>query len=231
MGKELLYRKNKLFMSFSDHINYNFIVNNILPILSPKDLTVLRDGIGCDERVYLNHERKINNKKINNMFLNEKCSIYIRNFQEYDKASKQWLKLLEKKLKPLKIKLSLFASPELSVGIPAHFDATDMFVMQICGSKNWDIWDSSCFNVTKPTDPLDHIDDVRMHTSVNSPTLQITLEEKDLMYLPRGTIHSPYTKRNNSIHMSAWLLSPLRDSVPFHEQSCHNHLNDELYEF
>lgn len=96
---------------------------------------------------------------------------------------------------------NVYTTPPSSEGLLPHYDTYDLFVLQIAGSKTW--------RIRQP--PIEQ----PMSTQICEPPngvcteeLQVsTLREGDLLYLPRGYVHEPYTTDESSIHASI-VISP-----------------------
>jgi hypothetical protein len=91
---------------------------------------------------------------------------------------------------------NVYLTPGGCRGFTPHYDTHEVFVLQIAGEKRW--------RVDAPPAPLPH------HTQPFSaqsqqPTprvLEVELAPGDLLYLPRGYIHSTATSRTSSLHVT-----------------------------
>jgi hypothetical protein len=111
--------------------------------------------------------------------------------------------------------VNLYASWGKSAGFPDHWDDHDVFVLQIAGAKNW--------NIYGPTRmwPLD-----RDYHSAEGPPLEspesVLLSPGDVFYIPQGWWHSAAPCGGPSLHVSiginpengidlaTWLVDRLR---------------------
>jgi ribosomal protein L16 Arg81 hydroxylase len=78
-----------------------------------------------------------------------------------------------------------------------HWDTHDVFVIQLIGRKLWRIY--------SPTFPLPltyQTNDRSGHTCPAEPALELTLEEGDVMYVPRGWWHHVIPLQVGSFHLS-----------------------------
>ncbi len=105
-----------------------------------------------------------------------------------------------------------YITPASSRGFDPHYDVHDVFVMQVHGEKAWTIHDP-----VHP-DPLpgqpwsDHRDAVA-ERAAGAPHLQQTLAPGDVLYLPRGWIHSATALGGTSIHVTIGISSRTRYDV------------------
>lgn len=84
-----------------------------------------------------------------------------------------------------------------------HWDTHDVFAMQLIGRKRWRIF--------APTFPLPltyQTNDRSGHTCPAEPTLELTLEEGDVVYIPRGWWHHVVPLQVGSFHLSVGSYSP-----------------------
>ena len=94
-----------------------------------------------------------------------------------------------------------FITPKNSVGLSTHYDTTSSFILQISGKKVWRLYE--------PVIELPTVDQV-FHESAGASftqTDEIVLERGDLLYVPRGIPHRPYTLDTPSVHVTLALFS------------------------
>jgi len=119
----------------------------------------------------------------------------------------------------------------------SHFDRHEVIVLQIHGKKEWNIYDyTTKFPIANypKSNPLD------------VPALKetITLEQGDLLYVPRGLWHDAITNDKNSLHLTIgipcrngidflkWLINELnsseifRENLPIHLSNSDKKLNN-----
>jgi len=123
-----------------------------------------------------------------------------------------------------------FFTPENAQGYKMHYDTDDAFILQIYGYKRWQIYQGPEYLPSGPN---------RYDPSLHKPgelLLDLVLEPGDMLYIPRGVMHSPMCLDDSSLHVAlgihtiTWedLLTEalgkavgrklsLRDSVPFYK--------------
>ena len=77
-----------------------------------------------------------------------------------------------------------------------HYDVHDVFVFQISGSKHWKIY-SPIFDPPHASQPFRP----QMFTQ-SAPLLELDIEPGDLLYLPRGFVHTTNTTDHASAHVT-----------------------------
>jgi Cupin superfamily protein len=118
------------------------------------------------------------------------------------------------------VQVNLYAGWQTSRGFDLHWDDHDVFILQVAGRKRW-----SVYGMTRPH-PL--VADVEAASKpAGEPLWQGTLEDGDLLYIPRGwwhvaealaepTVHLTVGVHNrNGLDLLRWLAERLRASETF----------------
>ena len=95
--------------------------------------------------------------------------------------------------------------PRSSQGFAPHYDDIDAFCLQLQGSKRWKVY--------KPTIKLPRTSSEDFTTEDledMEPVLDVTLNEGDLLYMPRGYIHQACTLNDNSHHSIHLTISAMQ---------------------
>jgi ribosomal protein L16 Arg81 hydroxylase len=94
------------------------------------------------------------------------------------------------------IHANVYITPGQTCGFPAHYDTHDILVMQIAGQKRW--------FVDTPTIKLPHRTQAFKPEGFRpGPRLaEFELNAGDLLYLPRGYVHSTTTSDRHSAHVT-----------------------------
>jgi hypothetical protein len=96
---------------------------------------------------------------------------------------------------------NLYLSPPGSGGFKVHYDTHDVFVLQLVGSKNWELFESE---LKLPLRGQDH---EKSETGPGPCTRRFTLRPGDLVYIPRGIYHSARAGEEMSLHATLGALS------------------------
>lgn len=95
------------------------------------------------------------------------------------------------------VQANMYLTPKNSVAFTPHIDDHDVLVLQIAGSKNWQLYDS--FYET----PLLESNGA---SSLNKEHLkglkELVLNAGDVMYIPRGVPHNAFTTNDSSLHLT-----------------------------
>ena len=91
---------------------------------------------------------------------------------------------------------NLYLTPGHAHGFTPHYDTHDVFVLQIAGKKHW--------RVHEPPLRLPHSSQPFSPVGYTPPAQgsDFDLEAGDLLYLPRGYVHSASTSDGHSVHVS-----------------------------
>lgn len=90
---------------------------------------------------------------------------------------------------------NVYLTPFNSQGFEPHWDTHDVFILQISGSKNWKLYDSEIELPSKKQS-------FEGSWVKTNPTHEFTLEQGDLLYIPRGFIHEGNATEKISLHIT-----------------------------
>ncbi len=90
-----------------------------------------------------------------------------------------------------------YLSPKNSKGLLPHFDTHDVFVLQVEGSKHWQI-----YGAFQPVPLLNSFQPVIPEEKLGKPLHSVCLEAGDLLYMPRGFVHQAATAESSSLHLT-----------------------------
>ncbi len=112
------------------------------------------------------------------------------------------------------VQVNAFITPPGQQGVSMHYDVQDVFVLQVRGSKRWELAqparalpreEDAFFSLTSQG----RADAIRSST----PLDPVVLRDGDVLYLPRGTFHSPSTIDEESIHLTIAVPVPRKHDV------------------
>ncbi|MFE4356067.1 cupin domain-containing protein [Kitasatospora sp. NPDC056800] len=91
---------------------------------------------------------------------------------------------------------NLYLTPAGNQGFTPHYDTHDVFIAQVHGTKSWKLHGAP-YPLPLRTQPFD-----RSGTLPDGPVEELELRPGDLLYLPRGTIHSATSNETASAHVT-----------------------------
>ncbi|MEO8359844.1 MAG: cupin domain-containing protein [Vicinamibacteria bacterium] len=110
---------------------------------------------------------------------------------------------------------NLYVTPAEQQGLGHHSDSHDVFVVQMSGTKRWEIFDSPyplpvghrASLVFEDGTRRDHRGDefggrVYPQKLLGAPEMELTLQAGDLLYIPRGFVHRAFTAEGVSAHVT-----------------------------
>ncbi len=99
-------------------------------------------------------------------------------------------------------RVNAYVTPPESTGFVPHYDPHDVLVLQIEGSKTWHVSDAAA---VPPHE-------IQRHRGVGTDRLtsvtDVCLQAGDVLYLPRGQVHSAETHAEPSVHLTIGLHAP-----------------------
>jgi ribosomal protein L16 Arg81 hydroxylase len=98
--------------------------------------------------------------------------------------------------------VNVYMTPRNSQGFPPHFDAHDVFVLQVEGAKSWRIYPS------REEMPCGMDDSQPISRELlGAPLRAFHLTAGDLLYLPRGYVHEARATDTSSVHVTVGVRS------------------------
>jgi len=92
-----------------------------------------------------------------------------------------------------------YLTPPGGKGLAPHYDTVDVFVCQVEGSKTWRMHKGG----KVPEHALKDSGDLKNEEASIGPLLkEVTLNEGDMLYLPRGTVHYATAQEKGSAHLT-----------------------------
>lgn len=102
------------------------------------------------------------------------------------------------------VTVNLYLTPPQSQGFELHFDAHDVFVMQVHGAKTWSLYAPPYSLPTEKQGTRNYLRrQVRLGEVDDDQLLEeVTLHTGDLLYLPRGFPHKAVATGETSLHLT-----------------------------
>ena len=88
-----------------------------------------------------------------------------------------------------------YLTPPSAQGLAPHWDDVDVFILQLEGKKNWNLY----FLPDEQALPREYSKDLDVN-DLGEPDLKITLNPGDVLYFPRGVIHYATTDSDQPSH-------------------------------
>jgi ribosomal protein L16 Arg81 hydroxylase len=148
---------------------------------------------------FLNKELVFDNFTKGNTLVIQAAHMHFRNLQAYTTALQNILNF--------EIHANVYITPSSAKGFHPHYDTHEVFVIQLFGSKNWNIYDIPVESPIKGW----HISEAERNRYLKSkPTHQLTLNVGDVLYVPRGVVHDAFTSGDLSVHVTLGFHPPTR---------------------
>ncbi|MEU8788247.1 cupin domain-containing protein [Streptomyces sp. NPDC048643] len=100
------------------------------------------------------------------------------------------------------VQANAYVTPPQSCGFDAHYDVHDVFILQVEGSKRWIIHEPVVPDPLRNEPWTDHRKAVADAAAENKAHLDTVLNPGDVLYLPRGWLHSAQARGDVSIHVT-----------------------------
>jgi lysine-specific demethylase/histidyl-hydroxylase NO66 len=99
------------------------------------------------------------------------------------------------------VQINAYITPAASQGFSAHYDVHDVFVLQVHGRKRWKIHQPVLNDPLRDQPWSDHRAEVDARAA-EQPMIDAVLEPGDVLYLPRGYLHSAVALGDVSTHLT-----------------------------
>ncbi|MFN4100428.1 MAG: cupin domain-containing protein [Pararhodobacter sp.] len=100
------------------------------------------------------------------------------------------------------LQTNIYFTPEGSQGFRTHYDSHDVIVLQIAGSKTWNIYESSASELPLRAQAFNP-DGFEPGALIDT----FTLHAGDMCYVPRGVVHDARATEELSLHITTGLLA------------------------
>jgi bifunctional lysine-specific demethylase and histidyl-hydroxylase NO66 len=105
--------------------------------------------------------------------------------------------------------VNAYVTPPSSRGFDAHYDVHDVFVLQVAGQKHWTIHEPVLRDPLRTQVWTDRREEVAA-AAAREPVVDAVLEPGDVLYLPRGFLHSATALGEISAHLTVGIHSVTR---------------------
>jgi ribosomal protein L16 Arg81 hydroxylase len=95
---------------------------------------------------------------------------------------------------------NIYLTPPGNQGAKSHYDTHDVFVLQVAGSKKWNIYGTP---VELPLPGQDYDSEIHQRGEL---TQEFELQAGDVAYVPRGVMHDARSTDTVSLHITAGIL-------------------------
>lgn len=110
------------------------------------------------------------------------------------------------------VQVNAYITPKQSQGFAPHYDVHDVFVIQVAGSKQWTIHDPVHPDPLRSQAWTQHRAAV-LSRAAGAPKDEHVLGPGDVLYLPRGFIHSAETRGEISAHLTVGIHAHSRHDL------------------
>ncbi len=100
------------------------------------------------------------------------------------------------------VQANAYVTPPQNRGFDAHYDVHDVFVLQIEGTKRWVVHEPVLPDPSRDQPWTDHRPAVAERAAHDTPHLDTVLRPGDVLYLPRGWLHSAEAQGQVSVHLT-----------------------------
>nr|WP_250293939.1 cupin domain-containing protein [Streptomyces atroolivaceus] len=111
------------------------------------------------------------------------------------------------------VQANAYVTPPQNRGFDAHYDVHDVFVLQIEGAKRWVVHEPVLPDPLRDQPWTDRRSAVADQAAHGTPHMDTVLRPGDVLYLPRGWLHSAQAQGQVSIHLTLGVHTWTRHSL------------------
>ncbi|MDB5117323.1 MAG: hypothetical protein JWQ79_2815 [Mucilaginibacter sp.] len=200
--KPLLVQRNK-----PEYFSSLLTMDVMAKYLERKDIVyprirIVKDGIQLPGPMYVKNStvngyvtEAIDNEKLFSLF-EDGASIVCQQLNVTFPSLYEFTQVLSNHFKSY-VGLNTYLTPNTAQAFDPHYDAHDVFILQVHGSKIWRLYDMP------ETAPVKRFD--KKSWEMKAPSLEVELKQGDTLYIPRGLVHDATTANNTSLHITVGL--------------------------
>jgi Cupin superfamily protein len=132
------------------------------------------------------------------------CTLRFRDIDQFDRKLAGFAREVAETY-AAETQVNVYFTPPAQDGLPPHFDNQDSFIVQVAGAKEWLIYKEYTDQQVLPGPDVDW--DANRFRPVGTAT-PLRLRAGDVLYIPRGVMHSARCTNEESMHLTV-TLSPL----------------------
>ena len=102
------------------------------------------------------------------------------------------------------VQVNTYITPPGQTGLAPHYDDHDVLILQVQGSKIWHLY----LGADRPPREIQREKDKVVAIDGLPPPTDVRLEGGDVLYVPRGRVHSAETTSEQSIHLTVGIHVP-----------------------
>jgi ribosomal protein L16 Arg81 hydroxylase len=207
LGQKALYipgNRDK-FEGLFDWADLNQIIN-LGHIWNANTFKLILDNEQIPSTVYM--PQGILNVKEVSTYINKGASVVLSGMETYCEGSAALAASLQAAIGGLS-RCNLYCSFKKHPGFLPHFDLMDVYVFQIDGEKDWEIFETHFENpMLKPG--CHQMSFTREQHAINKGRVEkrLTMKPGDILYLPKGKYHTAIASSDHSLHLTYGMEPP-----------------------
>ncbi|MEP7209253.1 MAG: cupin domain-containing protein, partial [Alphaproteobacteria bacterium] len=131
------------------------------------------------------------------------CTLRFRDADQFDRRLAEFAREVAGNY-AAEAQVNVYFTPPRQEGFPPHFDNSDSFIVQVAGAKDWLIHPDYTDRQTLPGPDVDW--DPGRFRPVGSAEAHV-MRVGDVLYIPRGVMHSARCRDEESMHLTVTLTS------------------------
>jgi ribosomal protein L16 Arg81 hydroxylase len=157
-----------------------------------ENVIIMRDGTLIPRQFYTSKNGKGLNVSAFHDLLSQGVSLIVNSIDRLIPQIRQLAASVEREMR-VKTQVNAYLSFSKGGAFKPHLDGHDVLVLQVHGSKRWQIWKAEL------PYPIENRSNLRLS---KAPEQEVELAPGDVLFIPRGEPHSAAVFGNNSVHLT-----------------------------
>jgi hypothetical protein len=136
-------------------------------------------------------------------YLKNGTTIIIKHLSFLSPRVNQLVNLILSEIFPYTVQCNAYLTPPNSQGVPIHADPHHTLLIQLSGSKHWKVWKKiSGHSKGSSLNSPDNASEAKEIGKKTEPILEAVIESGDVLFMPKGYVHTPFTNNSHSLHLT-----------------------------
>ena len=219
--QKILYIKGQSdkFQDLFSWDRFNDLLDQNLSLLSYPQISLARNGKSIPKVEFTTRSGNVLSSRKIKKHCQEGSTLIVNSADRFTPSLKLLARTLRAELGE-KTQINIYGSWTSTLGFKAHFDTHEVMILQIEGSKDWELYEEHPSKLPK----MSHHD--RFDPTTSTPT-KITITKGDFLYIPRGIWHSAKANNEPSLHLTIgvpcrteihflrWLIEEMNENIEF----------------
>ena len=136
-------------------------------------------------------------------YLKNGTTLIIKHLQYLSPRVNELANALNSELFPYTVQCNAYLAPPSTQGVNEHADPHHTLLIQVSGRKRWLVWETiNDAGQVAEINNKNNATSAKKIAESSSPIIDEIVEAGDVLYIPKGFVHTPYTTESHSLHVT-----------------------------